>query len=558
MKNKIKIVLLFTFFISSFGSAVTTKKDLKKKPTQARQQKISNKNSQNNQKNYQQNTQRREQPARQAIRPAVSQNSALRQQLYQALQLSQSGEYQQAAVQLFSLARRPELAGERAQIKYILGLMLSEMKLYQVAAFQFVDVIRLKNSKYTKLAIEKLATVADDLGDDTLINYAMSRVEVTDVPEANRDMIQYRIGEIKLRAKRFDEAVRSFSQIGLGSRYYGQALHQKGLAYLEMGKPDSALQVFQTMASTRRKAPVTDTNKVAAQIAIARALYQKKDWDQAVKAYSEIPRDHHLWHEALYEQTWAMLRGARFRSALSNFQSLQSPFYEDTYNPEALILRSIIYLYICKYDEMEKVLSLYEKTYGPIRSRLTVFLNNHASPLTYYSELEKWQSIKTSTDEDRPGLRIPYKAANEISNSGAVRRSFNYLKRLDAERKMIEGNQALRNSGLGRYALKVIQNRSQSTKMTIGENAKVQMTNMKNELKDYAEQASFVRLEMISSQKEVVKKRIGGNDLPESRIDDNRTRSFYVQNGYQYYPFEDEYWLDEIGNYHFLGKSSCE
>lgn len=485
-------------------------------------------------------------------------SSGLKRQLTQALQLSQQGQYQQAAIQLFSLSRKPELENDRAQIKYILGLMLTEMGLNQVAAFQFVDVIRTNNLRYTKLAIEKLAGVADELGDDSLINYAMSRVNVTEVPETNQDMIHYRIGEIKMRSRKFEDAVKSFSQIELGSRYFSQALYQKGLAYLELGRPDSAIQAFQTMISARRKAGVTDTNRVAAQLGLARALYQKKDWDNAVVAYSEIPRDHFLWHEALYEQTWAHLRAARFRSALSNFQSLQSPFYEDDYNPESLILRSIVYLYICKYDEMEKVLSLFEKTYGPARSQISVFLNNHSGPLSYYQELEKWQSIKKSTEADRPTLRIPYMAANEISSQGSVRRSFNYLRRLEMEKKMIETNPSLRTTGLGKFAIKVINNRARNTKVVIGEIAKVQLTNMKNEMRDYSEQASFVRYEMISAQKEVIKKKIEGTSLPEAKIDDNRSRTFYVQNGYQYYPFEDEYWLDELGNYHYLGKSSCE
>jgi hypothetical protein len=503
-------------------------------------------------------TKKKAKPVAVAAAPAPRADSPLRRQLYQALKLSQSGQYQQAAIQLFALARKPELQADRAQIKYILGLMLSEMKLNQVAAFEFVDVIRTNNLKYTRLAIDKLAAIADELGDDTLINYAMSKVDVTEVPEANRDMVQYRIGEIKIRAKRFDEAVRTFSLIGVGSRYYSQALYQKGLAYLEMNKPDAAISAFQTMLSARRKAGPTDTNRVAAQLAIARAYYQKKDWDNAVVAYSDIPRDHFLWHQALYEQSWAMFRGARFRSALSNFQSLQSPFYEDDYNPESLILRSIVYLFICKYDEMEKVLNLFEKTYVPAKNQIGVFLNNNVNPLTYYIELEKWQSIKKIDSEKRPALRIPYMVANEISEAGSVRRAFNYLKRLDNERKMIESNSGLRTTDLGRYALKVINSRSRNTKITIGENAKVQMTNMKTELKEQAEQASFVRLEALGAQKEVVKKRIEGTSLPEARIDDNKARSFYVQNGYQYYPFEDEYWLDELGNYHYLGKSSCE
>jgi tetratricopeptide (TPR) repeat protein len=485
-------------------------------------------------------------------------DSGLKRQLSQALQLSQSGQYQAAAIQLFSLSRRPELQSDRAQIKYILGLMLAEMRLNQIAAFQFVDVIRSNNARYTKLAIDKLATVADELGDDTLINYAMSRVDLDEVPNANRDMVQFRIGEIKVRNKNFDEGIRAFSKIGVGSRYYSQALYQKGLAYLELGKSEQAIQVFQSMLSARRKAGVTDTNRVAAQLALARAYYQKKDWDAAVANYNEVPRDHFLWHEALNEQTWAMLRGARFRSVLSQFHSIHAPFYEDDYNPESLILRSIVYLYICKYDEMEKVLSLFEKTYTPVRSQISIFLNAHSNSISYFNEIEKWQSQKKLNREERAGLKIPSVVVAEISSLGSVRRGLNYIKRLEAEKIEIESTPALKSTSLGRYALKVLSIRSRNTKANIGEIAKVQMTNMRTDLKDYFEQASFARYEMIGAQKENIKKKIQGTDLPEARVDDNRSRDFYVQNGYQYYPFNGEYWLDEIGNYQFLGKSSCE
>lgn len=361
-----------------------------------------------------------------------------------------------------------------------------------------------------------------------------------------------------MRSRRYEDAIKIFSQIGLGSRYYNQALYQKGLAYAEMNRPQEAINTFQVMLSARRKAGVTDTNKVAAQLAIARALYQKKDWDGAIEAYAAIPRDHFLWHEALYEQSWAMLRAARFRSVLSNFQSLHSPFYEDDYNPESLLLRAIVYLYICKYDEMDKVLSLYEKTYGKARSQVSVFLNNVKNPMAYYSEIEKWQSIKKQPVDKRPALKIPYTVASEVSELGSVRRSLNYLKRLDTEKKAIADNASFRTTALGRYAVKVINNRARNTKISIGEIAKVQMSNILDELKDYNEQVSFIRYEMISAQKEVVKKRIEGTNLPEAHIDDNKSREFYVENGYEYYPFNGEYWLDEVGNYHYLGKSSCE
>ncbi|MEK6773849.1 MAG: tetratricopeptide repeat protein [Bdellovibrionota bacterium] len=482
--------------------------------------------------------------------------AALRQQLSQALTMAKSGQYQQAATALFNLARRSELESEKAQIKYILGLMLMELHLNQVAAFQFVEVIRLENPKYTKLAIEKLSTVADGLGDDTLLNYAISRIDVNNIPTSGRDMIHFRIGEIKLKNKKLEEAIQNFSKVQLGSSYYNQALFNRGLAELELNRIDNSIKSFQQLLNLRSKIGITDTNRVAAQIAIARALYQKQDWDAAIEAYSQIPRDHFLWHQALFEQTWAMLRSARFRSSLSNLQSLHSTYYEDFYIPESLLLRSIVYLYICKYDEMEKVLTLFEKSYSPVKTKINSFLNNNTDPISFYNEIEKAQTIKKGEELKTPA-RLPYMVLKNISDEGDVRRSLGYMRRLTEEKQMIEGQSGLKSSSIGQYALKVIGTRLKNTKLTIGDIVKAHLQNMQSELKDLFEQASFTRYEMINGKKESLKKRIVGKNLP-TPIDEKIDRDFYVENGFEYYPFQGEYWLDEIGNYHYLGQQNCE
>lgn len=484
-------------------------------------------------------------------------SDALKISLAKALDMAQTGQYQAAASLLFSLARRAELQGERAQIKYILGLMLMELKLNQVAAFQFVDVIRMNNLKYKKQAIEKLSIVADDLGDDTLLNYAVSRVDVGDIPSANRDMLYYRIGEIKLKNKEYALASNFFSKVQKGSSYYLQATYNRGLAELEQNRVDTAIQIFRYLLASRSGASVTDTTKVAAQMALARAFYQKQDWDSAIEIYSSIPRDHFMWHDALFEQSWAMLRAARFRSALSNFQSLHSAYYEDFYIPEALLLRGIVYLYICKYDEMEKVLGLYERSYGPVRNKIHDFLSSNREASSYYAEIDKAIAVKAGKDI-RHQLKLPYLVLNYLSNQGDVRRALGYLKSLANEKDKIDANVSFRQSGIGQYSLKVISNRSKNTRLLIGDMVKAHLQNMRTELNDLNEQAGFIRYEMINGKKENLKKRIAGTELYGEQIDDKINREFYVNNGYEYYPFQGEYWLDEIGNYHYLGKQSCE
>ncbi len=475
-------------------------------------------------------------------------------QLSNALRMAQSGQYEAAANALFTLSRRTELAAERPQIKYILGTMLMELKLYQTAAFQFVDVIRSKNPKYSRQAIEKLSVVADSLGDDTILNYAISRVDVNDFPANMRDMIHFRLGEIKMRKRQFGEATDLFSRVRPGSSYYYMAVFNKGLSELEENQTGKAIGTFNTMLEARKQASVVDTNRVSAQLALARAYYQKQDWESAIDAYAKVPRDTVMWHSAIFEQSWAMLRAARFRSALSNFQTLHSAYYEDFYMPESLLLRAIVYLYICKYDEMDKVLTLFEKTYGPVRSKMGDFLKSNADSMAYYLEVEKAMGVKKHLKE--VNLRLPYIVVRNVLEQGDVKRSMNYLDRLAAERQVIESKTSFRSSPVGIYALKILSNRSRNTKLAVGDMAKTHLLNMRLELRDLYEQAGFIRYEMINGQKEVIKKQIAGRDLQQ--IDDGIDRKFYIENGYEYYPYQGEVWLDEVGNYHYLGKQSCE
>ena len=97
-------------------------------------------------------------------------------ELDRALKLSRSGQYEEASMILFRLGLSPKYASQKMRIRYLLGLMLYQMKLNQVSAFQFISVIRSNQKRYLKESLEKLSLAADALGDDTLLNYAISRV----------------------------------------------------------------------------------------------------------------------------------------------------------------------------------------------------------------------------------------------------------------------------------------------------------------------------------------------------------------------------------------------
>jgi tetratricopeptide (TPR) repeat protein len=477
-------------------------------------------------------------------------------QLSQALALMRARDFVSAAPQLYLLSKRPEFVTERMQIKYILGVALSELRLNQVAAFQFVDVIRRGDSKYVKQALEKVSLSADSLGDDTLLNYAITKIRIEDFPVAQRDIVNFRLGEIKLKARQSLEAANDFAKVSRESRYGLSANYKRGVAYLEAGKTGPAIQIFDEILATRSSAAVTDPVRVQALMGLARSYYQAQDWDKSLSYYREIPRDTEAWHDSLFESTWASLRSAKFRSTLSSLQSLHSSFYEDYYIPESLLVRGIVYLYICKFEETEKTLNLFEKTYGPIGQAMHKFTDGNKDPLAFFNEVEKAYVIRR---DKKPitGLQLPYMVLRRILDEGDVKRSMQYLRALNEERIKFESLGALARTPLGVYGMKVLANRYKNTKVAIGEMTKNHLLNMRSDLREYFENASFIRYETINGKKEIIKKRIAGKDT-DQQVDDKVDRDFYIENGYEYWPFDGENWIDELGNYHYLGQQSCE
>lgn len=479
--------------------------------------------------------------------------------LSEALSLAKSGRYVEASQKLFQLSYSPRFRDKRMQIKYILGMTLQQMKMNQVAAFQYIGVIKEGENKYIKQSLEKLSLAADTLGDDTLLNYAISRVNVDEFPRAHRDMLHYRIGEYQARNKQFVEAARSFSRVGQGHGLFSTAKYQEGLAYAEANQLDRALSAFEELMQARSSAGPTDKARVYGLMGKARVQYQQKKWDEAIETYRDVPRDSEPWHDTLFESSWAMLRSGRFRSALSNFHSLHSAFYEDFYLPESLLLRGIVYLYICKYDEMDKVLGLFSRIYKPVYKQIDKTLDSVNKYERYFTIMNDIMKLnRKSGDFDKSSMPIPYLVAQKISREGDFQNSFQYIRKLLEEKKRIKAMPGVwQSSAVGRYSKKVLDTRLAKAKERAGKIVRNHLLSVKEELLDLIEQEGFARYEMINGRKETLKKKIAGREVDGQQIDSQNQRDFYIQNGYEYWPFRGEYWLDELGNYHYVGTQSC-
>lgn len=490
---------------------------------------------------------------------------AVKREEDRARQAVRRGDYPEATRLFYGLLDKETNPARVLQIRFILARALQEMGLHQVAAFPYYEIVRteVKNNpknKYVRQSLERLTVAADALDSDILLNYAIRLIDEEDFPPGNRDMLFYRRGEVRFREGNFAEAAQEFNRVRGNSVFHDRARYRLGLSLVEAGQLEKAEQVFFSIADSRPTNDVTSRVRVNAMLGKARTLYQRKQFSEAIDAYRDIPRDTEQWHDALFEVSWAYLQDGRFRSALSNFHSLHSPFYEDFYQPESLLLRAIVYHYICRYDEMEKTLSIFGRVYGPVQRELNSLLGAEANPQNLYREIRKVdENFETIKRSGKRQLAIPFLVARQVLREGDVRRSLSYIRALEREKKKIEqAPPAWREARIGRYAMRVVDRRIDATQTTVGRLILRHITRLREELAGHMEQVSLIRIDMISGKKEAVKKEIAGKGIVRESVDQDQDRSYYVQNGYDYWPFKGEYWLDEIGNYHYVGVKACE
>ena len=485
--------------------------------------------------------------------------SAASRQLNSALILAKQGDFPEASRRLFDLRSHPDFRNRRGKIYYLLGLMLYKMGLYQVSAFQFSEVISRQDKRYLQPSIEKLIRLTSEiLNSDAVLNYSLGRVNLKRFPKKYRDQLQLRIGEVQMSNKQFTEAIRTLRRVDQDSLAYPKAKYLEGLAYAENDQPRRAFRSFARLADSRSNLPVNDSIRATALMGMARISYQLQDWDRAIELYRRIPRDTQQWFNSLFEITWAQLRAAQLRFALGNFHSLHSPYYEANYQPESLILRSILYLYICQYDEMEKTLNFFEKVYFPARQKLRRYMNTKPSPRGVYKDFDVVYQKKASY-QDEGNTKVPYIVAKSILREGDVRDGMSYITQVRTELDKVQSmSGAWQSSKLGRYAKRLLSKRIQNAQLTVGQNIGVHMRRIRKELAQMISQHGLARYEMLNAKKDTVKTRIASRKDKQESIQSQRSRSFYIQGGYEYWPFQGEYWLDEIGNYYYLGVNSCE
>ena len=211
---------------------------------------------------------------------------------------------------------------------------------------------------------------------------------------------------------------------------------------------------------------------------------------------------------------------------------------------------------------MEKTLALFDRIYSPVQGKMEDFTNTVQDPVVFFNETERtvreYNRLR-SDNRARNNLKIPFIVGREIIREGDFKHIYTYINKLRAEDAVVDAMPVIwRRSPVGVYAKQLLKGRLDTSIKVAGNIVRAHMLTMKQDLADMFEQYNFAKYEMLNGKKEALKRKIQGKGVVTAQVDDSKNRSFYIQNGFEYWPFRGEYWLDEIGDYKYLGTQGCE
>jgi len=467
-----------------------------------------------------------------------------------------------ASKMLFDLLEDGGCQGQTTRIHYYLGRALYELKLYHSAQYYFLQVIRKGPANpYFKHALPRLVTISRYTGDNSDLVRIISKIPPEEYPRKSRNYLYYLMGVRLYDQDSLAEARQYFSQISTKSDVYLKSKYFEGVIYNKQGRLKSAVKSFRDVMrdaetvdiySDRELAEVEDLTDLSL-MNIARIYYGIQRFDEATKYYKLVPRDSTYWPQSLFEQSWGLFMTNQLNEALGMVLTVNSPFYSsDEFLPETQILRALTFFNLCEYDQVETELLAFEDTLRPIYDELKGFTGKYRTKEGKKLADQAFDAYFTDWPESSI---LPASMFTQFLRNADLAGLVRHLELMDEELDTIDAQKSLWRDSVGAHLKQVIQQDLVRYKRRAGLVLLSEMARQANYVGDLLTQSEIIRFEVVSAQRADYAYKMSNPDLVDTTSSTNL--DFATSVDLTYWPFNGEFWEDELGYYHYTEQGSC-
>ncbi|PTL80400.1 adventurous gliding motility protein GltC [Vitiosangium sp. GDMCC 1.1324] len=522
----------------------------------------------------------------------VSGKSGDRQRLDVAISLFKNEEYEKAAMSSFEMLQDPKLAGLHLEARYVMAKALYRMGLYHSSLGEFSKILAVgPETKFFRTSLEWLFFISRKTKNETVILDEIAKYANQEFPERFRTEFHYllaryhfvrgkaldQVGRPEDADKSFNEVKRLALLIPKTDVFYPRAKFLEGLSYFRFGNRarnaaerrtdintvgaiDAMKEVIRvTRGTSGLDAEQISTNQKLRELAfmqLARTHYGMQQNRYALFYFNKVERGTSQWLEAMFEASWANYRVGQYEQALGNLITLSSPFFREEYFPEAMILKAVIYYENCRYRESSLILQDFERTYLPVHDQLEMITKKQMAASEYYGVLSDVQKKNKEGLEKSQTDVILERILRLALTDQDLKKTNESILELEGEMDAFaEKGDTFRYSELSKQLLEGLKVQRTSLIDKAGIMAKGKLETELVGLKQLLANGLRIKFETISKEKEFLEEQLKAGG--QVSVVKKYKFSVAVADDQLYWPYEGEYWRDELGTYQYTLTKGC-
>ncbi len=465
-----------------------------------------------------------------------------------------------AAQELHRLLRDGIFPKHETTLLYYLGKSLFDLEMYHSAQHYFFEVVRKGPSNpYFKYALPRLDAIANLTGN----NYELLRVVAKIPPEAfprqARNRLYYLLGRRHYISDDLSGALEHFGQVSEKSPLYLRAKYHEGVINQERGKLRSSVMAFREVISTNpdslggdRALREVEDLKDLAYINIARIYFGLERFENADTYYSMVERDSSYWPTSLFERAWTNFWKADLNHTLGLLLTVDSPYFSKReFIPEVTILRALTFFNFCEYSEVERLLREFERDHKPMQAELEAFLEKYGKERTIWD-----QAYESYFEAEHEESALSQALFGRVLRNRQLAALVNHLEMMDEEIAGIELRPTAFRNGIGESLRTMIEEDRQRYKKQAGRELLRELSAQNDALSGLLVQSEIIRFEVVDAQRSEYEFR--AQNINELQAGDQQRIDFAVNRDIIYWPFNGEFWRDELGYYRYTENSACQ
>ena len=502
------------------------------------------------------------------------------QQAAQAKRLFDGEKWSDAALALYKVYKGEtgDDEGNKQLAQYHLAISLYRMKFYQAAYAQFSEISDKHNHlkfNETLLWLSKLATDLPEPADIVERVGKYNDEQIARFNNANQKelfwQLNYLLGRYKYRNRQYQDALRLFSKVDRQSKYYVQAQFFSGISNVQLRNSVPAVQSFQRIVGAIDEGVegVEDESRMRdlAYLSMARTYYSasitldpisnaptiKEDkLSAAVKFWNKVDVASEYWLDGLFEESWAYFMAGDYSHALGNIHTLEAPYFPKSYYPEAGVLKAVIYFSNCQYEDATIIVAQFQKKYQPIYNDLSDVLKRFKGD----NQEEAFYNFLKDVRDDKADLKASIKpiVQNALSDRQLLR-NLGYVAALDKETNRLKAAPtAFKKSTLGGDVEDAVKLARDIAVRNAGQLAKDRYQRNLDELSSHLRDSAKILIDITAAQRNELDQAIAGGQVTQA---DSKANIVKPDDEHVMWPFEGEYWRDELGFYRQTITSKC-